>query len=85
MFYYCSVQDIDNSFFENFTALAWKQENQRRSITQTVEDSAAEPPSVEMDFGICPIDYSLPQAEKEKLYVDMLYTIANAVSFFFIY
>lgn len=72
---------MDGSYFEHFTSLAWKQENQRQSIAQTVEKNAADNPPCERDYEICPIDYSLPQSEKDKLYVEMLYTIANAVSY----
>ncbi|KAL3275866.1 hypothetical protein HHI36_020605 [Cryptolaemus montrouzieri] len=73
------VQDIDGSYFESFTALAWKQENQRQSVLKNAELSASEPPPQEAELGITPIDYSIPQSEKDKLYVEMLYTIANTV------
>ncbi|GJQ82672.1 hypothetical protein Trydic_g23411, partial [Trypoxylus dichotomus] len=73
------VQDIDGSYFESFTALAWKQENQRQSFLQAAETTVAEAPPHEFEVGISPIDYSMPQNEKDKLYVEMLYTIANAV------
>lgn len=78
--YFYSVQEIDGSYFESFTALAWKQENQRQSLLKAAELSVTEPPPLEVGLGITPIDYSLPQNEKDKLYVEMLYTIANAVS-----
>lgn len=74
-----SVQEIDGSYFESFTALAWKQENQRQSVLKTAEMSISEAPSSEGDLGITPIDFSMSQNEKDKLYVEMLYTIANAV------
>lgn len=74
------VQDIDGSYFESFTALAWKQENQRQNAMKAAESSATEPPPQELEVGITPIDYSMPQNEKDKLYVEMLYTIANTVS-----
>lgn len=35
---------------------------------------------MESEFGITPIDCCLSQTEREKLYVEMLYTIANTVS-----
>lgn len=76
------VQEFDGSYFESFTALAWKQENQRQSVLKAAEASASDPPSQEADLGIVPIDYTAPQNEKDKLYVEMLYTIANTVSFF---
>lgn len=74
------IQDIDGSYFESFTALAWKQENQRQTVMKEAEASISEAPPHESEFGITPIDHSLPQNEKDKLYVEMLYTIANAVS-----
>ncbi|KAK9871553.1 hypothetical protein WA026_012931 [Henosepilachna vigintioctopunctata] len=73
------VQDIDGSYFESFTALAWKQENQRQSAMKNAEVSASEPPPQESELGITPIDYTISQSEKDKLYVEMLYTIANTV------
>ncbi|CAH1987257.1 unnamed protein product [Acanthoscelides obtectus] len=73
------VQEIDGGYFESFTALAWKQENQRQDVMKQAEQYAAEPPPPESELGITPIDYSQPQSEKDKLYVEMLYTIANAV------
>lgn len=73
------MQEIDGSYFESFTALAWKQENQRQNAIKATESSAVEPPPQESDVGITPIDYSLPQNEKDKLYVEMLYTITNTV------
>lgn len=74
------MQEIDGSYFESFTALAWKQENQRQSALKAAESVATEPPPPEIELGIAPIEYGLPQNEKDKLYVEMLYTIANAVS-----
>ncbi|XP_022901984.1 BAI1-associated protein 3 isoform X2 [Onthophagus taurus] len=73
------VQDIDGSYFESFPALAWKQENQRQSVLKAAEDAIVAVPPHESQVGITPIDYSMPQNEKDKLYVEMLYTIANAV------
>lgn len=74
------IQEIDGSYFESFTALAWKQENQRQSVLKSTERAATEPPPQEFEMGITPIDYSMSQNEKDKLYVEMLYTIANTVS-----
>lgn len=47
---------------------------------KAAESSATEPPPQESEVGITAIDYSVPQNEKDKLYVEMLYTIANTVS-----
>lgn len=75
-----SVQEIDGSYFESFTALAWKQENLRQSVLKTAEASASDPPPQEGELGITPIDYTAAQNERDKLYIEMLYTIANTVS-----
>lgn len=75
------VQEIDGSYFESFTALAWKQENQRQSVLKTTEVSAANAPPKESDLGILAIDYTPPPNERDKLYVEMLYTIANTVRY----
>lgn len=47
---------------------------------KNAEAAASDPPPPESELGIIPIDYSVPQNEKDKLYVEMLYTIANTVS-----
>lgn len=78
------MQEIDGCYFESFTALAWKQENLRQNVLKAAELSASEPPPPEVDLGISLIDYSSSQNEKDKLYIEMLYTIANTVSFFHI-
>lgn len=77
------MQEIDGSYFESFTALAWKQENLRQSVMKAGETAASEPPPPEIQLGITPIDYSASQNEKDKLYVEMLYTIANTVRLVF--
>lgn len=79
------IQETDGSYFESFTALAWKQENQRQSVMKEAEASISEAPPQESEFGISAIDHSLPQNEKDKLYVEMLYTIANAVRNYYYY
>ncbi|KAF5278098.1 hypothetical protein FQR65_LT03614 [Abscondita terminalis] len=73
------VQEIDGQYFESFTALAWQQEAQRQNSLKSAEIAASEPPPQEIDLGITPIDYATPQNEKDKLYIEMLYTIANSV------
>lgn len=37
-FYCCRVHETDSSFFESFTALAWKQENRRLIALQEMEE-----------------------------------------------
>ncbi|XP_065160507.1 BAI1-associated protein 3 isoform X2 [Atheta coriaria] len=73
------VQEVDSSYFESFTALSWKQENQRQAIKKMAEKAAMEAHVMESEFGITPIDCCLSQTEREKLYIEMLYTIANTV------
>ncbi|XP_064213370.1 BAI1-associated protein 3 isoform X2 [Tribolium castaneum] len=46
---------------------------------KAAEVAAADPPPQEADLGIVAIDYTAAQNEKDKLYVEMLYTIANTV------
>ncbi|XP_072386969.1 BAI1-associated protein 3 [Diabrotica undecimpunctata] len=73
------IQETDCSYFESFTALAWEQENQRLNLLKLSDASTSEVPVPEPDLGISPIDYNLSHDEKQKLYVEMLYTIANTV------
>lgn len=47
---------------------------------KATEGAVLEAPPHEAEFGVTPINHSLPQNEKDKLYVEMLYTIANAVN-----
>lgn len=49
-------------------------------MLKATERAASEAPPQETEMGITPIDYSMSQNEKDKLYVEMLYTIANTVS-----
>lgn len=80
------VQEIDGSYFESFTSLAWKQQNLRQKILKDTEASISASPPSQNELGIASIDYSLPQNDKDKLYIEMLYTIANSVWFdLFIY
>lgn len=71
-----SVQETDGSYFESFTALAWKRENRRMSAVRIAETRAETMPENERDMQ----EDELERPEyKEQLYVDVLYTIANAV------
>ncbi|KAK2576361.1 hypothetical protein KPH14_005712 [Odynerus spinipes] len=74
------VQETDGSFFESFTALSWKQENRRLVALQEVEARAKEPPSSSSEMNInSSQSCRLNKEEIEKLYVEVLYTIANTV------
>lgn len=71
-----SVQDTDGSYFESFTALAWKRENRRMSAVRIAETRAETMPDNERDAQ----EDEMERPEyKEQLYVDVLYTISNAV------
>ncbi|KAL7732073.1 hypothetical protein ACLKA6_015835 [Drosophila palustris] len=72
------VQETDGSYFENFTSLGWKRENRRMSATRAAESRAEANPENERDPP-APEESIDRQDEKEKLYVDVLHTIANTV------
>lgn len=73
-----SVQETDGSYFENFTSLGWKRENRRMSATRAAESRAEANPENERDPP-APEESIDRQDEKEKLYVEVLHTIANTV------
>ncbi|KAL2736409.1 BAI1-associated protein 3 isoform X1 [Vespula maculifrons] len=74
------VQETDGSFFESFTALSWKQENRRLVALQEVEARAKDPPPSSAEANINSFQSRrLNKEEIEKLYVEVLYTIANTV------
>ncbi|XP_037939126.1 BAI1-associated protein 3 [Teleopsis dalmanni] len=72
------VQETDGSYFENFTSLGWKRENRRMSATRAAEARAEANPENERDPQP-PEETIDKQEEKEKLYVEVLHTIANTV------
>lgn len=72
------VQETDGSYFENFTSLGWKRENRRMSATRAAESRAEANPENERDPP-APEESIDRQDEKEKLYVEVLHTIANTV------
>lgn len=74
---YCSVQESDGSFFESFTALSWKRENRRMSAVRAAEARAEALPIEEKDT--IKEEEMENDNEKEQLYMDVLYTIANTV------
>lgn len=73
-----SVQESDASFFESFTALSWKRENRRMSAVRAAESRAEQMPIAEKEI-ILKEDEIETVNEREQLYVDVLYTIANSV------
>lgn len=72
-----SVQETDGSYFESFTALSWKRDNRRFSAVRVSETRAETLLETEREQ---PTDEDIERPdEKEQLYVDVLYTIANSV------
>ncbi|XP_039440945.1 BAI1-associated protein 3 isoform X3 [Culex pipiens pallens] len=72
-----SVQENDGSYFESFTALSWKNENRRMSAVRAVETRAEVLPESETDRLL---EDDIERSEqKEHLYLDVLYAIANTV------
>lgn len=79
----CRVQETDGSYFESFTALAWKRENRRMSAVRAIETRAETLPENERQLnqqGNNSDDDVLERPdEKENLYMEVLQTIANTV------
>lgn len=77
-----SIQETDGSYFETFTSLAWKRENRRLSSMRAAEARAEIIPDNERE-PTTDEDQQQQQLQhpeqKEQLYVDVLYTIANTV------
>jgi hypothetical protein len=74
----CSrVKESDGSYFETFTALSWQRENWRMEAIQAAEARAEIQPVTERE--IDPDDDMERPEDKEELYIDVLYTIANTV------
>lgn len=72
-----SVQENDGSYFESFTALSWKNENRRMSAVRAVETRAEVLPENDNDRLL---EDDIERSEqKEHLYLDVLYAIANTV------
>jgi hypothetical protein len=79
-FHLCSplrVQESDGSFFESFTALSWKRENRRMSSIRAAETRAEAMPVDEKES--IKEDEIETVNEREQLYMDVLYSITNAV------
>lgn len=80
------AQDTDNSYFETFTALSWKRENQRMSAIRSIESRAEVVPDLERESANeqqqqqqqYDSDIERPD-QKEQLYIEVLYTIVNIV------
>ncbi|XP_022257796.1 uncharacterized protein LOC111089483, partial [Limulus polyphemus] len=71
------IQDADGCFFENFTALSWKQENRKLQAEREDEAEKDQPLPIEADVGITPLEFKIAKKEFEQLYVEVLYTIKH--------
>ncbi|XP_075161228.1 BAI1 associated protein 3 [Haematobia irritans] len=73
------VQETDGSYFENFTSLGWKREDRRMSATRAAELRAETQQDKERETPKISEDSIEKQEKKEKLYLEVLNTIANTV------
>ncbi|KAG0418432.1 hypothetical protein HPB47_004860, partial [Ixodes persulcatus] len=71
------VQESDGGFFEDFTALSWKQENRRLQATREDEADKDKPIPTEDELGIAHHDYEIGKKEWDELYVEVLYTVEH--------
>ncbi|XP_022652561.1 BAI1-associated protein 3-like isoform X4 [Varroa destructor] len=78
---YYRVQESDGGFFENFTALSWRQENRRLQVARE-EEVGRELSSIPCELDVLPQAVQQPEVkmtkkELEDLYVEVLYTIKH--------
>ncbi|XP_076366193.1 BAI1-associated protein 3-like isoform X2 [Tachypleus tridentatus] len=73
------VKDADGGFFENFTALSWKQENRRLQASRVCEAEKEHLPPIEPDLGITAPEFKIGKKDWERLYVEVLYTIKHKI------
>ncbi|XP_077526538.1 BAI1-associated protein 3-like isoform X5 [Haemaphysalis longicornis] len=71
------VQDSDGGFFEDFTALSWKQENRRLQASREDDADKEKPIPTETELGIAHQEYQINKKEWEELYVEVLYTVEH--------
>lgn len=72
-----SIQDTDGSYFESFTSLSWKRDNRRLSAIRQAESRAEVLQQNDCDQFID--EEKMRADQKEQLYIEVLYTIANTV------
>ncbi|XP_076459329.1 LOW QUALITY PROTEIN: BAI1-associated protein 3-like [Babylonia areolata] len=73
------VQESDGSFFESYTALAWRQENKRLRAASEGDIDADKPPPMEIQYGTKPKFHRLSKKEYELLYIEVLYTVKHKI------
>ncbi|KAL1417597.1 hypothetical protein MTO96_006151 [Rhipicephalus appendiculatus] len=61
------VQDSDGGFFEDFTALSWKQENRRLQASREDDADKEKPIPTETELGIAHQEYQINKKEWEEL------------------
>ncbi|KAK7113155.1 hypothetical protein V1264_012499 [Littorina saxatilis] len=76
---HCRVQESDGSFFESYTALAWRQENKRLRAASEGDKEGDKPPPMENQFGKKPKIHKLSRKESETLYIEVLYTVKHKI------
>ncbi|CAL1264883.1 unnamed protein product [Larinioides sclopetarius] len=70
------VQVTNENFFENFTVLSWRRENQRLQVIRKEESEKDAPPPSEPELP--PEDvYTIEKKQWQNLYVEVLYTIKH--------
>ncbi|KAL1467661.1 hypothetical protein MTO96_042011, partial [Rhipicephalus appendiculatus] len=57
------VQDSDGGFFEDFTALSWKQENRRLQASREDDADKEKPIPTETELGIAHQEYQINKKE----------------------
>ncbi|KAK7502304.1 hypothetical protein BaRGS_00006257 [Batillaria attramentaria] len=73
------VQESDGSFFESYTALAWRQENKRLRAASEGDKDGDRPPPMEIQYGRKPKLSKLSKKEYELLYIEVLYTVKHKI------
>ncbi|BFZ17626.1 hypothetical protein BsWGS_20665 [Bradybaena similaris] len=71
--------ESDGSFFENYTALAWRQENRRLRAASEDDKCCDRPPPIEIQYATKPPRANLSKTEFELLYIEVLYTIKHKI------
>ncbi|KAK3599282.1 hypothetical protein CHS0354_028639 [Potamilus streckersoni] len=73
------VQESDGNFFENFTALAWRQQNKRLRATSEDDKDGCKPLPSDTQYTSRTKLHQLSKKEFELLYIEVLYTIKHKI------